>query len=454
MTKRSLGNFVKIVSGIIKGASIVGNIISGARTVGGMIIDDVNTIINYKKAVRVRDHLFHVSKAILTDIKGNRKNLYWFNKDLDRIYEYTGILRNTTADKLTTIYQSTVNLRTNMRYMSSVLKFYMSHLEMQMHEYQDLTQTIDHFLNGLSVVNTGQLSPALISPDVLYHLITQVVTDIIRRNLDLIPVFTTLQNYYQQAMTSFTNTEKIVQIPILFKNRLQKPMNLYKMITVPVPYEKDTYEEKHNTYTQLKLKEDHIAVTDDAYITLYGHQLQGCYKQGPTYYCESLHFTSHTSEHNCASAIYFQAPSEQVIEKCRFVYYDNRTPELKILETQTVILLSNLPRPWQLICRSQTEHPVPMASAPYAFIKREDLCPCGIIAQHYFLHENMIRCPYPNNEVTLYYVHNKILLDFHVRGEDKEDVIEAKLLLEPPETCIMDLKVMQGKFPKVLVRQS
>ena len=387
MTKRSLGDFVKIVSGIVKGASIIGNIISGARTVGGMIIDGVNTIINYKKAkainaaihtlnkwasmnneqiVRVRDHLLHVSKTSLTDIKGNRKNLYWFNKDLDRIHEYAGIIQKATADELTTVYRSTVNLRTNMKYMSSVLKFYRSHLEMQMHEYQDLTQTIDHFLNGLSAVNTGHLSPVLISPDVLYHLITHMVTDIIRRNPDFIPIFTTLQNYYQQAMTSFTNTEKmlIVQIMILFKNRLQKPMKLYKMVTVPVLFDKDTYEEKHNTYTQLKLKEDYIAVMDDAYITLNGHQLQGCYKQGPTYYCESLHFTSHTLEHNCASAVYFQAPPEQVVEKCRFVYYHNHIPEPKILETQTLILLSNLPRPWQLICRSQTEHPVPMAICP------------------------------------------------------------------------------------------
>ena len=100
MTKRSLGDFVKIVSGIVKGASIVSNIISGARTVGGMIIDGVNTIINLKKTkamnaaihtlnkwasmnneqiVRVRDHLLHVSKASLADIKGNRRNLYWFN---------------------------------------------------------------------------------------------------------------------------------------------------------------------------------------------------------------------------------------------------------------------------------------------------------------------------------------------------------------------------------------
>ena len=40
-------------------------------------------------------------------------------------------------------------------YMSRVLNFYMAHLEMQMHEYQELVQTIDHFLDGLSTVNTG-----------------------------------------------------------------------------------------------------------------------------------------------------------------------------------------------------------------------------------------------------------------------------------------------------------
>ena len=341
---------------------------------------------NNEQIVRVRDHLFHVSKASLTDIERNRRNLYWFNKDLDRIYEYAGLLCSTTAKEFTEIFQSTITLRTSVMYISRVLNFYMAHLEMQMHEYQELTQTIDHFLDGLSTVNTGQLSPALVSPDVLYQLITQVVTDIIKRNPSFIPVFTTLQNYYQQTTNSFTNTEKmlIVQIPILFKNRHQKPMNLYKMVTVPVPFDQDTHEEKHNTYTQLKLIEDHIAVIDDAYITLHGHQLQGCYKQGPTYYCESLHFTSHTSEHNCASAIYFQAPAKQVVAKCRFVYYHNHVLEPKILETQTLILLSNLPRP-----------------KTYTVIKREDLCSYGIIAQHYFLHENMIRCPFPDTEVSI-----------------------------------------------------
>ena len=91
------------MSGIVKGASIVGNIISGARLVGGMIIDGINTVINYKKAkamnttihtlnkrssmnneqiIRVRNHLLHVSKASLADIKRNRDHLYQFDKEL------------------------------------------------------------------------------------------------------------------------------------------------------------------------------------------------------------------------------------------------------------------------------------------------------------------------------------------------------------------------------------
>ena len=156
-------------------------------------------------------------------------------------------------------------------------------------------------------------------------------------------------------------------------------------------------------------------------------------------------------EHICPSAIYSDAPSEQVVEKCRFVYYHNYTPEPRILETQALILLSNLPRPWHLVCGSQTEHPIPMAGSLYAIIKREDLCSCGMIAQHYFLHENMIRCSLPDYEVTLYCVHSKILLDFHVKGEEKLDHTSIKLLLEPPQTAIKDLQVMQGKFLKVLV---
>ena len=45
-------------------------------------------------------------------------------------------------------------------------------------------------------------------------------------------------------------------------------------------------------------------------------------------------------------------------------------------------------------------------------------------------------------------------MDFHTRSENKEDTIQVQLLLEPPKTAIRDLKAIQGKLPKGLVRQS
>ena len=86
-----------------------------------MIIDDINTIINYKKAkamnaaihtlnkpvamnneqiVRVRDHLLHVSKASLTNIKGNRKKTFiglikiWIEFMNMLVFHRTLLLRN------------------------------------------------------------------------------------------------------------------------------------------------------------------------------------------------------------------------------------------------------------------------------------------------------------------------------------------------------------------------
>ena len=50
ITKRSLSAVAGIVSGVVKGASIIGNVISGAKAVGGMIVDGIHPIINDKKA--------------------------------------------------------------------------------------------------------------------------------------------------------------------------------------------------------------------------------------------------------------------------------------------------------------------------------------------------------------------------------------------------------------------
>ena len=58
------------------------------------------------------------------------------------------------------------------------------------------------------------------------------------------------------------------------------------------------------------------------------------------------------------------------------------------------------------MCDNQIDRPIPLDSAIYAVVNKNDLCTCGISAQHIFLYESMHTCTTPDASVTLYYTHN------------------------------------------------
>ena len=60
---------------------------------------------------------------------------------------------------------------------------------------------------------------------------------------DYKPVFTDVYKYYSNLLASFTNTidDLILQLPILIKLKVQVPMSLYSVDTVPVPLDAETY---------------------------------------------------------------------------------------------------------------------------------------------------------------------------------------------------------------------
>ena len=60
---------------------------------------------------------------------------------------------------------------------------------------------------------------------------------------DYEPFFTDIYQHYSNSLASFTNTidNLILQLPILIKLKIQVPMSLYSMDTVPVPFDAETY---------------------------------------------------------------------------------------------------------------------------------------------------------------------------------------------------------------------
>ena len=265
------------------------------------------------------------------------------------------------------------------------------------------------------MLSTGRLSQTLIHPRRLLTLLRKVVCDVTMKNSQFVPLYTELYHYYETHSVSFTNTEDylIIQILIFFINNKQAPMDLYKLHTVHVPLDKDTYDGKESKYTRLHLKQNHLTISKEEYIDLDQHQLNSCLKLHTDYLCPNLRLTASTHVLSCAAAVFQTTPDDNLIcSLCEFTYYEYFTPPPAVLETQDEILLVNLPPKWQLVCDNQIDRPIPLDSAIYAVVNKNDLCTCSISAQHIFLYESMCTCTTPDASVTLYYIHNRALLAY------------------------------------------
>ena len=80
-------------------------------------------------------------------------------------------------------------------------------------------------------------------PKILARYLETIADDMEDKAPDYEPVFTDVYQYYGNSLASFTNTidDLILQLPISIKLKVQVPMSLYSVDTVPVPLDAETY---------------------------------------------------------------------------------------------------------------------------------------------------------------------------------------------------------------------
>ena len=141
--------------------------------------------------------------------------------------------------------------------------------------------------------------------------------------------------------------------------------------------------------------------------------MNSCLKLHTDYLCPNLRITASTQVLSCAAAVFQSKPNDNLIrDLCDITYHEYIHPPPAVLETQDEILLANLPPTWQLVCDNQIDRPIPLHSAIYMIVNKNDLCTCGISAQHIFLYESMWTFENPDTSVTLYYTDNRALLAY------------------------------------------
>ena len=167
-------------------------------------------------------------------------------------------------------------------------------------------------------------------------------------------------------------------------------------------------------------KTEYIALTETNYVALTQAQISLCVKIGYMYYCEYAHLLKKCTEHTCMSMTYYDQSSQIKADKCKMIVTFDTILESKILDTGNILILSNLQKPWMIVCKD-VDRIFELECSTYHVLNRSELCKCSLTAGRYLLSQTASNCgdmPEAKDDFfTTYYAFNKIVLDIQVYGD-------------------------------------
>ena len=303
---------------------------------------------------------------------------------------------------------------------------------------------------GIENLNSGYFTHHILGPQVLTKYLEIIEDDLEDTAPEYEPVFTSVYQYYGNSLTSFTNTidDLLLHLSILIKLKVQVPMSLFSIETVPVPLDAGTYIRDKREYTQIIPKTKYIALTDNNYVPLTQVKISLCAKIGYMYYCEYAHLLKKCTEHTCMSTIYYDQESEIKVNQCKTIVTFDTTPESKILDAGNILILSNLQKPWTIDCKD-VSRVFEIEYSTYHILNRSELCECSLTAGNYLLSQTDTNCEdMPETRdgyFTTYYAFNKIILDiiimkFDIQVDDNTITQSALLHDDIPGSNLLTLE--------------
>ena len=141
--------------------------------------------------------------------------------------------------------------------------------------YQNYDVTLDHFLIGLNVLGAGRLTFQVLDPDELDRFLSAIRRTLREERSPFELAINHTYQFYAEPMVMFTNTHDrlLVNVPILLKLTMQKPLNLYSIDMVPMPFDTKTLDGRNNEYTFINNSYPYMALNKHNYIPLTEPQL-------------------------------------------------------------------------------------------------------------------------------------------------------------------------------------
>ena len=433
-------------------------IIQGVTAIGRMMIKGINAVVDAKRASSFNNAI----KSVNENVQITHDRLITLeNRTAMMAKAITPILKdfkdqiNNTNNRL--IRQHHMMTRAHDRYnrlfRQTHKTFQIHHLALLMfkdyitilvgtlqrihRQYVRYESALDDTLIGIENLNSVYLIHRILDPKILGKYLEAVEDDLEETAPEFEPVFTSVCQYYGNFLISFTNTidDLLLQLPILIKLKVQVPMSLFSIKTVPVPLDAEIYIGEKREYTQIILETQLIALTENNYIPLTQAQISLCAKIGYIYYCEYAHLLKKCTEHTCMSTIYYDQGSDIKVKQCKTIVTFDTIPESKILDISDLMIFCNLQKPWTIACKD-VSRVFEIEYSTYHILNRSELCECSLTAGNYLLSYTKINCGNTpearDGYFTTYYSFNKIVLDFITKifdiQVDESTKTEATLL--------------------------
>ena len=283
-------------------------IAQGTAAIGGMLIKAINALVDAKRAnsfnnaikmlnanieithnrlVTLENRTSMMAKAVMPVLKDLKSQINKTNKQLASQYRMMSSAHNRYNSLFRQMHKMQMILHFALILFKNYLTIQVGTLQRILRQYIRYESASDDTLIGIENLNSGYLTHPILDPQVLTKYLEIIEDDLEDTAPEYEPVFTSVYQYYGNSLASFTNTidDLLLQLPILIKLKVQVPMSLFSIETVPVPLDAETYIGDKREYTQIILETKYIALTDNNYVPLTQVQISLCAKIGYTYYC-------------------------------------------------------------------------------------------------------------------------------------------------------------------------
>ena len=403
---------------------------------------NANFEITHNRLVTLENRTSMMAKAVMPVLKDLKSQINKTNKQLASQYRMMSSAHNRYNSLFRQMHEMQMIHHFALLLFKNYLTIQVGTLQRILGQYIRYESVLDDTLIGIENLNSGYLTHRILDPQILTKYLEIIEDDLEDTAPEYEPVFTSVYQYYGNSLASFTNTfdDLLLQLPILIKLKVQVPMLLFSIETVPVPLDAETYIGDKREYTQVILETEYIALTDNNYVSLTEAQISLCAKIGYTYYCEYAHLLKKCTEQTCMSAIYYDQESEIKGNQCRTIVTFDNTPESKILDTSNILILLNLQKPWTVACKD-VSRVFEIEYSTYHILNRSELCECSLTAGNYLLSQTDTNCrdmpEARDSYFTTYYAFNKIILD----------VITVKLDIQADDRTITQSTLLHDDIP-------